>query len=105
MDHFFGILLMVGVIAGGLLSLAAGKIASNQGRNALGYFLLSLVLTPILVIFLLLLLGESTSKAVRESGGQPQEVVKVRCAGCGAAVTETSSFCPECGRELEAARS
>jgi uncharacterized membrane protein len=87
------------------LCFGAGKLAEKQGRSFLGFFLLALVFTPFLVIFLLLLLGKSTSAAVEEAAASTRsgDMVKVRCAECGEAVDERHRYCPNCGRELEAA--
>jgi len=104
-EHVIGLFILGSIVVWGGLSIAAGKIASNNGRNPTGWVLLSLFLSPFLVILLLLLLGESTSKAVRETAQRkPREVVKVRCANCSSIVKESASYCPECGRELHAAR-
>jgi hypothetical protein len=86
------------------LCWATAALAKKQGRNPAGWGILALILTPFLVILLLLLLGESTSKAVRQTAGRRQEVVKVRCSGCGSAVDESATYCPDCGRELEPAQ-
>lgn len=84
------------------LAFGAGKIAEKQGRNFIGWFIFSLIISPFLVILFLLLLGESTASAVKKQPA-PREVIKVRCSYCREAVDESAKFCPECGTELWAA--
>ncbi|WP_263842038.1 zinc ribbon domain-containing protein [Salinibacter sp.] len=82
-----------------LLSFGVGKIAARKGRNFAGWFIFSLVISPFLAVFLVLLLGESTAKAVRDSA-QAREVVKVRCPECGGTTKEEADFCPDCGLQF-----
>ena len=82
------------------LCYGAGKVAEKQGRSLVAWAALSIIITPFPVVLLLLLLGESTSTAVRETSRSAQAVL-VRCKSCQAAVKETADFCPSCGRELE----
>jgi uncharacterized membrane protein len=82
-----------------LLSFGVGQIAAKKGRNFIGWFLFSLILSPIIGVFIVLLLGESTAKAVRDTS-QVREVVKVRCTECGGTAKEDAAFCPNCGAQL-----
>ena len=81
-----------------VLAFGVGKLAEKQGRNFVGWFILSLILSPILVALLLLLLGKSTAAAVEELSRE--QTIKVRCTECGDAVDEAADFCPNCGSEL-----
>ncbi len=88
---------VIGVYA--VLCFGVGKVAAKKGRNFAGWFLFSLILSPIIGVFIVLLLGESTTKAVRDTS-QVREVVKVRCTECGGTAKEDAAFCPSCGAQL-----
>ena len=93
-------LIAVGTIAVyALLSFGVGKVAAKKGRNFAGWFLFSLILSPVIGVFIVLLLGESTAKAVGDTS-QVREVVKVRCTECGGTAKEDAAFCPNCGAQL-----
>lgn len=81
-----------------VLAFGVGKLAQKQGRNFAGWFILSLILSPILVTLLLLLLGKSTAAAIEQAARQ--QTIKIRCTECGATVDEGSRFCPSCGSEM-----
>ncbi len=73
-----------------LLAVAVGVLASNRGRNGFGWFLFSMLLSPLLgVIFLLV------SKDLKKDDG-----VRVPCPACSEKVLITASICPHCRSEI-----
>ena len=95
----YALVFMAGVAVYALLSFGVGKVAAKKGRNFAGWFLFSLILSPVIGVFIVLLLGESTAKAVRETA-EVKEVVKVRCPECGGTAKEDAEFCPDCGAQF-----
>jgi uncharacterized membrane protein len=95
----YALVFMAGVAVYALLSFGVGKVAAKKGRNFAGWFLFSLILSPVIGVFIVLLLGESTAKAVRQTA-EVKGVVKVRCPECGGTAKEGAEFCPDCGAQF-----
>ena len=60
-------IIIIGVILHILLFIyLPAKLAKNRGRSALGWVLLSYIITPFLACILLLIVGNSTEKILRD---------------------------------------
>ena len=60
-------IIIIGVILHILLCIyLPAKLAKNRGRSALGWVLLSYIITPFLACILLLIVGNSTEKILRD---------------------------------------
>lgn len=57
-------LLLAGFVVYVGLCFGVGKLAETRGRSFVGFFLFSLLITPLLPGFLVLVLGEHSSKRV-----------------------------------------
>ena len=80
-------------------SIVAGVIAGSKGRSGFGYFLLSLVLTPL--IGLLLAIGLPSLNPVATSAGpQPTPDTHVKCPDCRELVLKDARKCKHCGCSL-----
>jgi hypothetical protein len=73
-------------------SILLGLTAAGFGRSGAVFFLLSLVVSPLLAAVLLVVMGPKS------------EAAKVRCSECGALAKATAQYCPGCGRQLPAAQ-
>lgn len=80
------------------LSIVAGIVASARGRNGLGYFVLSMVVTPLVGLLLVALLP-SRAVANREDAAQ-----RMPCPNCAELVLVAANTCKHCGADLAAAR-
>lgn len=72
-------------------SVVAGVVAASRGRSGSGYFLLSLVLSPLIGLLLAALLP---SKAV-QTGADDRE--RFACPQCAEMVLVQAIKCPHCG--------
>jgi hypothetical protein len=67
------------------LSIAIGAVAAGKDRSGFGWFVLSLVISPLLAGLFLLLVGDGRSS---------------RCPYCAERVKAAARICPHCKSEL-----
>jgi hypothetical protein len=79
-------------------SVVVGIVAGARGRNGFGYFVLSMLLSPVLIGILVI-----ASPAVRETipGEEvPTPQTHVRCPACRELVRADARKCKHCGTAL-----
>lgn len=82
-----------------LLSVAIGVVAGMRGRSGFGYFLLSLVLSPVVGFILAVGLPDrSAKKGVDDEA--PNPLTHVRCPDCRELVRADARKCKHCGTAL-----
>jgi uncharacterized membrane protein YeaQ/YmgE (transglycosylase-associated protein family) len=84
--------LMEIIIGWAFLAAIVGFMASTWNRSGFGYFLLSLVVTPVIGLVILLLAGR------RKEGPTPE--THVRCPDCKELVHKEARKCKHCGCQL-----
>jgi hypothetical protein len=81
------------------LSIGAAVIAGNKGRSAIGFFLLSFLLSPLIGFVAALLASENHDFVERRKfanvGGSK------RCLFCASWISRQASVCPQCAREQQ----
>ena len=91
-----------------VFAIVVGAVAKNNGRSFGGYFVLSLLLSPIigLIILLIASVNNPAHKRVQqesENEGQPLRYTyagtlsQVTCKSCGKEFEENLASCPHCG--------
>jgi hypothetical protein len=78
------------------LSVAIGIWASNRGRNGLGWFGLSLILSPLLACVFLAV----TKNLSHKNSNSNLNEVYVRCSKCAEFVLPQANICNHCGSNL-----
>ena len=81
------------------LSIFVGYFASkHRGRSGFGWFVLSLIVSPLIGVLILLLLGENREKleAIKLQSGDVR-----KCPFCAELIKFEAVVCKHCGRELE----
>lgn len=78
-----------------LLSIAVGVLAGNKGRSGFGFFLLSLVLSPLIGLLFAIAVENLKNKA-----GKPNPDTHVRCPDCRELVLMDARKCKHCGINL-----
>lgn len=79
-------------------SVVVGIIASSRGRSGFGWFILSLLISPLLAVILVLALGASKSAAAAPDS--PSPLTHVRCPDCKELVRADAVKCKHCGAAL-----
>lgn len=93
----------MGLILGWLVfAIVVAIIAPSRGRSAFGWFLLSLLISPVLGLILVLALPKRGSAAVSrdESGAPITAATHVRCPDCREVVRKDAKKCKHCGAAL-----
>lgn len=89
MEIFFGWL---------IFSVVSGAIASAKGRSGIGYFLLSIVLSPIVGLILAAALPR-IEQAPNPTGDGPG---RIKCPDCAELILAEAKVCKHCGFRLDA---
>ena len=76
-----------------IFALFVGFIAINKGRSGMGFFILSILLSPLLGLIIVLILG------VNEEGLYNNGELK-KCPNCKEYVKLGASICKHCGNDL-----
>lgn len=83
-----------------VLSLLAGYVASTKNRSAFGYFLLSLILSPIIAFIALIAVPAIPDGANRIDSNGFKVKVNRTCPFCAEAIQPAAIVCKHCGRDL-----
>ena len=80
-----------------VVSLIVGLFASSNGRSGLGYFLLSIIISPLLAGIIVLIVGKNPIEIQTQSliAGE-----KIKCHYCKKAIKSESKVCEHCKNEL-----
>jgi len=90
------------VIGWVVFSVIVAIIAANRGRSGFGWFVLSLLLSPLLMGILVLALGRVGGTVQAAAPGQeaPTPDTHVRCPDCRELVRRDAKKCKHCGITL-----
>lgn len=78
-----------------VLSIAVGVIAGSKGRTGFGYFILSLLLSPLIIGLVVSAMPKAVPDAQREA---PE--THTRCPACKEVVRRDAIKCKHCASEL-----
>ena|SRR6266849_8936295 len=79
------------------LCIAAAVIASRKGRSGLGFFLLSVIFTPLIGIIAALIVNPNQKKLEEK---QLASGTLKRCPYCAEIVKREARLCRHCGKEF-----
>jgi hypothetical protein len=87
-----------------IFAVVVAVAANARGRNPLGWFVLSSVISPLLAVILLALMPSR-----REAGGGPSWMARhegkvTRCPFCAEYIQPKAIVCKHCGRDLVEAK-
>lgn len=88
-------LLMIVWIGWGVASIVVGVGAAARGRSFFAWFLLSLILSPLLAGFLLLVFPSARDQ--RQAEALPTPKTHVKCPDCRELVLKDARRCKHCG--------
>lgn len=78
-----------------VLSIAVGVIAGSKGRTGFGYFMLSLLLSPLIIGIVVLAMPKVVPAGQRETAE-----THTRCPACKEVVRRDAIKCKHCGSTL-----
>ncbi|NYT25399.1 zinc ribbon domain-containing protein [Alcaligenaceae bacterium] len=78
-----------------LLALLVGVLASSFGRNGFGWFLIALVLSPLIGGVALLIAGKKDGGASQRASGPT-----MKCPECREEILQEARVCKHCGHRL-----
>lgn len=81
-----------------LLAIAVGIWASNKGRSGFGWFLLAMLLSPLLG-FIFCAIAKDLSRPVVDSA--PSDKTHMKCPACAEYVLPAAIMCRHCGESLK----
>lgn len=88
-----------------LFSVGVGVLAGSWGRSGIGWFLLALLLSPLLSVLALLVVGRhedgSGSEGSSVSGSDYLDGKEKRCPDCAEHVKIRARVCKHCGHEWD----
>jgi hypothetical protein len=76
-----------------LFAVVVGVVASSRGRSGVGWFLLAVVISPLLAIILVALMPSKRDA--------PSAETHVRCAMCAEPILKEALKCKHCGHVFE----
>ncbi|MCB4365425.1 hypothetical protein KIH07_16905 [Hydrogenophaga taeniospiralis] len=82
-----------------LLAIAVGVLASKRGRSGFGWFVIALLLSP-LIGFVFVLIAKDLSTSAGAVNAAPTGSTHVRCPACAEWVLPEASVCKHCGGAL-----
>lgn len=80
-----------------VLSILVGALAASKGRSGIGYFFLSIILSPLLGLIIALVSG-SNEKQLEVDEFERGELKK--CSFCAELIKLQAVVCRHCGRDL-----
>lgn len=89
------------VILWPLLAIIVGVAASSRGRSGIGWFLLSMLVSPLIAGLFLLAVGSNVAPVMTDVSGEPvSPETHVRCPDCRELVRADAKKCKHCGIAL-----
>jgi phosphotransferase system glucose/maltose/N-acetylglucosamine-specific IIC component len=76
-----------------MVSVAVGILASNRGRSGFGWFVFSIVLSPLLGLLFVLVLNKQIESQLSD---KPTPQTHVRCPECRELVLRDARKCKHC---------
>ncbi len=76
-------------------SVAVGMIASNKGRSGFGWFVLAMLISPLIAGIFVLIVPN-----LKRAAGEPTPETHVRCPDCREFVLRDARVCKHCGCKL-----
>lgn len=91
MEFAFGWLIFAALI---------GVLASSRGRSGFGWFLLSLLISPLIAMIVVLILQRKNAGPYGSGEAAPTAGTHVRCPDCRELVRRDARKCKHCGSAL-----
>jgi hypothetical protein len=80
-----------------ILSILVGAYANSKGRSGIGYFILSMILTPVLGLIIAIIVEPDIDKLVEKAISTGK---RRKCPYCAELVKNEAKICKHCGKEI-----
>lgn len=75
-------------------AILCGLMAGKAGRSGFGYFVLAILISPLLCFLLLVIIGSAKNK------DEPSAETHIKCPDCRELVLKDARVCKHCGCKL-----
>ena len=90
---------MIFVIPWLFFSVLVGILANSNDRSGCGFFLLSLLISPLVTAIIVLIIGNKSPTGSDPASSSSADGA-VKCSSCGTVNSTPATYCSSCGDEL-----
>lgn len=83
-----------------IFAVICGIFAGQRGRSGFGYFVLAILISPLLCFILIAVLGAKKAPEEPATSAEPNQNTHTKCPDCAELVLKEAKKCKHCGATL-----